>query len=185
MRDHPSAGNMTGSLLVAHPNLRDPHFRRTILFLSHHNAEDGAIGLVLNRPLHKTVSQLPQFSTGSGLQRVPVFYGGPVGSEDLLLASMQWHDSPGAVSFHGFGSASEEPVIPPEFQPGLRAFVGYSGWTRGQLESEIAEKSWLVFPPSRRLIEMPHPDNAWRDIMHHLGPVYRLLADMPDDPSLN
>jgi putative transcriptional regulator len=185
MRDHPSAGNMTGSLLVAHPNLRDPNFRRTILFLSHHNAEDGAIGLVLNRPLHKTVSQLPQFPTSSGLQRVPVFYGGPVGAEDLLLASMQWHDSPGAVSFQGFGAASEEPVIPPEFHPGLRAFVGYSGWTRGQLEAEIAEKSWLVFPPSRRLIEMPHPDDAWRDIMYHLGPVYRLLAGMPDDPSLN
>jgi putative transcriptional regulator len=108
-----------------------------------------------------------------------------VGDEDLLLASVQWRDSPGAVSFRGFGSASEEPAIPPEFHPGLRAFKGYSGWSRGQLEEEIAGKSWLVFSPSRRLIDMPDPERAWLDIMQHLGPIYRLLAAMPDDPSLN
>jgi len=186
MRDLPSAGNMTGSLLVAHPNLRDPNFRRTILFLSHHNADDGAVGLVLNRPLRKTMSEFPEHSASAApMRRVPVFYGGPVGSEDLLLASMQWHESPGAVSFRGFGSASEGPVIPPEFHPGLRAFQGYAGWSRGQLEGEIAEKAWLVFPPSRRLIDMPNPEGVWLDIMGHLGPVYRLLAGMPDDPSLN
>ncbi|MGH8045953.1 MAG: YqgE/AlgH family protein [Chthoniobacterales bacterium] len=182
MRDQPSAGNMTGSLLVAHPNLRDPNFRRTILFLSHHNAEDGAVGLVLNRPMRKTMADL----SGSGsLQRVPVFYGGPVGEEELLLASVQWHESPGAVSFRGFGSIAEEPIIPPEYHPGLRAFRGYAGWSRGQLEEEIAERAWLVFAPSRRLIDMPNPENAWLDVMNHLGPVYRLLAGMPDDPSLN
>jgi putative transcriptional regulator len=175
---------MTGSVLVAHPNLRDPNFRRTILFLSHHNAEDGAIGLVLNRPLQKTMEELLP-AGGAALRRVPVFYGGPVGSEDLLLASMQWHESPGAVSFHGFGNIAEQPIIPPEYQPGLRAFQGYAGWSRGQLEEEIAERSWLIFAPSRRLIDMPHPERAWFDIMTQLGPVYRLLARAPDDPSLN
>jgi putative transcriptional regulator len=184
MRDLPSAGNMTGSLLVAHPNLRDPNFGRTILFLSHHNSEDGAIGLVLNRPLRKTMDELVKPS-GSLLQKVPVFYGGPVGEEDLLLASVQWHDSPGAVSFRGFGNMDEDPIVPPEYHPGLRAFQGYSGWSRGQLEEEIAERAWLVFSPSRRLIDMPNPEHAWLDVMNHLGPVYRLLAGMPDDPSLN
>jgi len=177
---------MTGSLLVAHPSLRDPNFRHTILFLSHHTAEDGAVGLVLNRPLRKTMGEFPAHTAETGaLRTVPVFYGGPVGPDELLLASMQWHEHPGAVSFHGFGNASEEPVIPPELQPGLRAFLGYSGWSRGQLEAEIAEKAWLVFSPSRPLIEMPHPETAWRHIMHQLGPIYRLLAEMPDDPSLN
>lgn len=177
---------MTGSLLVAHPNLRDPNFRRTILFLSHHNADDGAIGLVLNRPLRKTMAEFPNHSAGATpLRRVPVFYGGPVGADELLLASMQWHESPSAIAFRGFGNASEEPVIPPEFQPGLRAFLGYAGWSRGQLEEEIAEKAWLVFPPSRKLIHMRNPETAWQDVMHGLGPVYRLLAGMPDDPSLN
>jgi putative transcriptional regulator len=193
MRDQPSAGNMTGSFLVAHPNLLDPNFRRTIIFLSHHNSEDGAIGLVLNRPLKTTVGEFsPPDVASSALRRVPVFYGGPVGEHDLLLASLQWHDvggtgpnEPGAIAFRGFGNASEDPVIPPEFHPSLRAFQGYSGWSRGQLEAEIAEKSWLVFPATRKLIEMPDPGTVWRDLMVQLGPVYRLLADMPDDPSLN
>lgn len=187
MREQPSAGNMTGSLLVAHPNLRDPNFRRTILFLSHHSAEDGAVGLVLNRPLRKTIGEVARDSAVAepSMGRVPVYYGGPVGSEELLLASMQWHEAPSAIAFRGFGSAAEQPEIPPEFRPGLRAFLGYAGWSRGQLEGEIAEKAWLVLPPSRPLIEMPNPDSAWRDLMRQLGPIYRLLADMPDDPSLN
>lgn len=177
---------MTGSLLVAHPSLRDPNFRQTIVFLSHHQADDGAIGLVLNRPLSKTMADISlQPGESVAMQRVPVFYGGPVEPEDVLLASMQWQDSPSALAFRGFGRASEEPVIPPEFQPGLRAWKGYSGWSRGQLESEIAEKAWIVLPPTRPLIEMRSPGTAWHDVMRHLGPVYRLLAEMPEDPSLN
>lgn len=186
MRDTPSAGNMTGSLLIAHPNLRDPHFRRTIVFLSHHQADDGAIGLVLNRPLRKTMADLDASAVSANtLQRVPVFYGGPVEPEDVLLASMQWQESPSALAFRGFGRASDGPVIPPEFQPGLRAWKGYSGWSRGQLESEIAEKAWILLPPARTLIEMPNPATAWHEVMRQLGPMYRLLADMPDDPSQN
>jgi Putative transcriptional regulator len=183
MREQPSAGNLTGSVLVAHPNLRDPNFRRTILFLSHHSADDGAIGLVLNRPLSRTMGELADFA-GGPLEQVPVYYGGPVAREDLIVASMQWHEAPSAISFRGFGEA-DGPDIPPEFQPGLRAFLGYSGWSQGQLEAEIAEKAWIVLPPSRDIVEMPDPSGVWHRIMRELGPVYRLLAEMPDDPSLN
>jgi putative transcriptional regulator len=183
-REYPSAGNMTGSLLVAHPSLRDSHFSRTILFLSHHSSEDGAIGLVLNRPLRKVMGDIAKTNAGN-LRRVPVFYGGPVAQDALLLASVQWIESPNAVAFRGFGDPSDDVAIPPELQPTLRAFSGYSGWSRGQLESEIAQKSWLLVPPTRDLIELPHPEHAWRDLMRQLGPVYKLLAEMPDDPSLN
>ncbi len=175
---------MTGSLLVAHPNLRDPNFRRTILFLSHHSAEDGAVGLVLNRPLKCSVKEVAGAAQGF-LERVPVFYGGPVAQEEMVLASMQWHDAPNAVAFQGFGEADGDISIPPEFQPGLRAFLGYSGWDRGQLEAEIAQRAWIVLPPSRKLIEMRDPENAWTQVMKELGPAYQLLAAMPDDPSLN
>ncbi len=178
---------MTGSLLVAHPTLRDSNFARTILFLSHHSSEDGAVGLVLNRPLRKVMGDVANIPPGS-LQRVPVFYGGPVAQDELLLASVRWIESPSAVAFRGFGDPGNGAEIPPEFQPSLRAFSGYSGWTRGQLEAEIAQKSWLLVPPIRELIELPHShsaEHAWRDLMRSLGPVYKLLAEMPDDPSLN
>lgn len=185
MRDSFSAGNMTGSILVAHPSLLDPNFRKSIIFLSHHNAEDGAIGLVLNRPLKQRLADLSPLTNTGLIGGVHVFEGGPVGDEQLLLASMQWHDTPKTISFRGFGNPFEQPEIPPEFQSGLRAFRGYAGWSRGQLEAEIAQKAWVLVPPTKPIIEMSKPDRAWNSIMYSLGPAYRLLAEAPDDPSLN
>ena len=71
--------NLTGSILVSHPSLLDPRFRRTVLFLSHHSKEEGATGFVLNRPLDQTLAQIPE------LPEIPLYYGGPVETERILL----------------------------------------------------------------------------------------------------
>lgn len=185
-RDHPPAGNLTGSLLVAHPSLMDPNFRRTIVFLSHHSAEDGAVGLVLNRPTGKMLGQVAGTSLiSSTLQPVPVLDGGPVSSGEILLASIQWRMNPQSVAFHGFGPLAEEPEVPPECLNGLRAFRGYSGWSRGQLESEIADRAWLLTQPVRALIEIADPASIWGDYLSTLDPIFRLYADAPEDPSRN
>ena len=68
---------------------------------------------------------------------------------------------------------------------GLRAFVGYAGWSRGQLEGEIGQKAWLVLPPARELVEMREPENAWQRVMRSSGPLMKLLAEAPDDPEKN
>lgn len=180
-----SAGNLTGSLLVAHPALLDPNFRRTILFLSHHSAEDGAIGLVLNRPLKKSFAEAAPTVSARGLEEVGLFYGGPVSLDHVTIASLQWRTNPTSVAFQSFMGQVENIQISAEWKPGLRAFVGYAGWSRGQLENEIAQKAWIVLAPTRELIEMPDPANAWRDIMRNSGPHLRLLAQAPDDPELN
>jgi putative transcriptional regulator len=186
MSEHgPSAGNLTGSLLVAHPNLLDPNFRRTILFLSHHSAEDGAIGLVLNRPLKKTFGEAAQKKGPEQLEEVGLYYGGPVSLDHVTIASLQWRTNPATVAFQSFMGNVENIQINAEWRDGLRAFVGYAGWSRGQLEGEIAQKAWIVLSPTRDLIEMPDPENAWRDLMRHSGPHLRLLAEAPDDPELN
>jgi putative transcriptional regulator len=171
--------NLTGSILVSHPSLRDPRFRRTILFLSHHCAEEGATGLVLNRPLDQTLDQI------SGVPEVPMFYGGPVEVDRILLASLQWRDHPTVVAFRAFVGRTGEELIDGEWLPGLRAFAGYAGWCRGQLEGEIAEHSWIVIPPTREIVEMPCPDNIWRDIMKISGPMMHLLSEAPDHPERN
>ena len=181
----PTAGNLTGSLLVAHPSLLDPNFRRTILFLSHHSAEDGAIGLVLNRPLKKDLDEaVPQKHLGA-MGEVNLFYGGPVGLDHVTIASLQWRTNPSTVAFQSFMGNIDNIQINSEWRQGLRAFVGYAGWSRGQLEGEIAQKAWLVLSPTREMIEMAEPENAWRDIMRNSGPLLRLLAEAPDDPELN
>lgn len=183
--EKPSAGNLTGSVLVAHPNLLDPNFRRTILFLSHHNVDDGAVGLVLNRPLHKTFSEVSLNERSGPLGEAGLFYGGPVAVDHITIASLQWQEQTSGVAFQNFTTSGLEPEISPEWQPGLRVFVGYAGWSKGQLEGEIAQKAWIVLPPARDLIEMNSPQTAWRDIMRHSGPMMKLLGEAPDDPELN
>ena len=171
--------NLTGSILVSHPSLRDPQFRRTILFLSHHSEEEGATGLVLNRPLDQMLSQIP------GVPSVPIFYGGPVEADHILLASLQWRDHPTVVAFRAFVGRTGEEIIDEEWLQGLRAFAGYAGWRSGQLEAEIAENAWIVVPPTREIVEMPCPKGVWRDIMRKSGPMLHLLAEAPDHPEKN
>ena len=185
--DQPQAGNLTGSLLVATPGLMDPNFRRSILFLSHHSAELGATGFILNRPVSKTLADISKNQVAPGVSTAPLYVGGPVGHESVVLASLQWRETASPVAFHTFDPemAFGQQSIPEEWQPGLRAFIGYAGWTKGQLESEIAQKSWFVLAPTRPLIEMTEPQTAWRDLLRGMDPLLKLLADAPDDPSLN
>ena len=67
--------NLAGSLLVAHPNMLDPNFRRTVLFISAHDPNDGALGVIINRPLEKQVADLVTEVPPEGLADVPVFLG--------------------------------------------------------------------------------------------------------------
>lgn len=171
-----SGENLTGSLLVAHPSLHDPNFRRTIVFLSEHSVSGGAVGFVLNKPV-----DVFQQEGGAG---IPVYYGGPVQPDAMLLASIQWRENPSLVAFRAFASVDGDSDRE-GWESGMRIFVGYSGWTAGQLEREIAGNSWIVIPPTGSLIAMQNPETAWIEIMRNSGPFLRLLAEAPDDPSLN
>lgn len=164
-------------VLVATPSLKDPNFRRTILFIAAHSAEDGALAYVLNRPADSTVN----VPGPEGALTVPIFHGGPVQSDALILASLQWRAPSGIIAFHTF----EEDGLTPEWVDGLRAFLGYAGWNPGQLENELAQNAWLVLQPSRELVHMANTENVWLAVMRQAGPVMRLLASAPDDPSLN
>lgn len=174
--------NLTGCLLAATPALQDPHFRQTILLLSHHTPKEGAVGLVINRPLHLGLGELvPQ---AGFLGAVPLFYGGPVAGDQPVLAGLRWGEN-GAVDFKNFASVEGPESIPPEWFPHLRLFVGHSGWSPGQLEGEIEQKSWFVLNPVREIIEYPQPENAWRFLLKHMDPLMQLLAEAPENPELN
>src|SRR5438270_8614062 len=118
--------SLTGSLLVAHPNMLDPNFRRTVLFISAHDASDGALGVILNRPLDKQVSDLVSETPPEGLADVPVFLGGPVGKNQLMFAAFEWHKGEGLKLNHNVGLDEANERVTSE--PGsIRAFVGYAG----------------------------------------------------------
>jgi len=171
--------NLTGCILVASPLLRDPNFRKTILFICSHAADEGAIAFILNRP---GGSKMPV----PGCGRVDIYHGGPVMPESLVVASLQWKLPGNVVAFRSFENPDESVLeVAEEWQDGLRVFAGYAGWTAGQLEEELTTNSWLVLPPTREIVEMKDPAGAWDAIMAKSPPLMRLLAAAPDDPSRN
>src|SRR5438552_4109844 len=99
------ARSLAGSLLVAHPNMLDPNFRRTVLFISEHDPGEGALGVIINRPLDRQVADLVTEAPPEGLAEVPVFLGGPVGKNQMMLAVFVWYKRNGIKYIHNVGSA--------------------------------------------------------------------------------
>ena len=181
--EKPSSRTLAGSLLVAHPNMLDPNFRRTVLFISEHDPNEGALGVIINRPLDRQVADLVTDTPPPGLADVPVFLGGPVGKNQLMFAAFEWKKGDGfklshnAVLEHAGTAAVDKNLI--------CAFVGYAGWGAGQLETEVKQKAWLLQKANPSLLKLDRLPNLWFDIMRSLGPWYKMLAAAPDDPSLN
>src|SRR6266568_5513009 len=98
--DEPSSRSLAGSLLVAHPNMLDPNFRRTVLFISEHDPSEGALGVIINRPLDRQVADLVTDTPPVGLAEVPVFLGGPVGKNQLMFAAFEWKKDDGIKLSH-------------------------------------------------------------------------------------
>ncbi len=138
--------NLTGSLLIAHPSLTDPNFRRTILFLSHHSAEDGAVGLVLNRPLRKTLGEIAASKVPFALQQAETYYGGPVAMDQVTVANFEWQDNPSSVVFHSY-TGLEEIEIGNGWLPSLRVFLGYAGWTAGSWKARSSRRRGSSLSP--------------------------------------
>jgi putative transcriptional regulator len=176
--------NLAGSLLVAHPNMLDPNFRRTVLFISAHDPNDGALGVIINRPLEKQVADLVTDVPPEGLADVPVFLGGPVGKNQLILAAFEWQKGAGLKLNHNIALEKANEGADQK-SSSICAFVGYSGWGAGQLETEMKQKAWIVQKPSRTVLKLDRLPKLWFDIMRGLGPWYKMLAAAPDDPSLN
>ena len=173
-----------GSLLVAHPSMLDPNFRRAVLFISAHTANDGALGIILNRPLENHVSEVVAESPLNALEKVPVFFGGPVGRDRLIFASLEWKTGEGLKLNHNvdIDEANEKLGRDPN---SVRAFIGYAGWGAGQLEAEMKQKAWILQKPTRAALAPARLPKLWFEIMRGLGPWYKMLAAAPDDPSLN
>ncbi len=182
-RSRPSSP-LAGSLLLAHPALRDPNFRRSVVLLSSHG-DEGSMGVVLNRPLGKTLADLdPAFALGA-LAGVPVFSGGPVQPAQLLICA--WRIRPDGEGFQLFfgiepGRAEE---LQGEDDMHVRAFLGYSGWSEGQLDNELRHQTWVVSAIPSNLMSFAPDEDLWRGVLTGLNHEWKLLADEPDDPSAN
>ncbi len=177
-----SRETMAGSLLLAHPAMKDPNFRRSVILMSSHNAE-GAMGVVLNRPLRKRLGELSgDFALGP-LAKVPLYTGGPVQNEQLVLAAWQTRDD--GFRLH-FGIEPDKAIqLLEEEGTHVRGFLGYSGWSAGQLENEMERNTWIVADVPEDLLTHSQDETLWRTVLGREGAAWRLLAGEPEDPAAN
>jgi putative transcriptional regulator len=178
--------SLRGHLLIAGPDLWDPNFRRTVVLIGHHD-DEGAVGVVLNRPLETTVEEaVPPLSTLVPPGE-PLFQGGPVQPEAaVVLADFEDPERAGIIALGTIGFLPEETDA--EQLGGLRrarVFAGYAGWGAGQLEAEVQESSWHAALARPTDVFEPDPDRLWASAVGRLGPEHRFLLTMPVNPQLN
>jgi len=186
---------LTGRLLLATPSLSDPNFHRAVVLVLNHD-DDGALGVVVNRPLDVDVDVvLPgwqPFATAPG----KLFQGGPVALDSALGLVAVPGDRPDPLGVRRvFGSVGLGSVglvdldTPPEAVvaelSGLRIFAGYAGWGAAQLEAEIAEGAWFVLPAEARDAFSDTPGQLWSDVLRRQGGDLALVASFPADVAMN
>jgi len=175
------AHSLKGSLLVAAPALLDPNFRRTVILVAEHS-EGGAMGVVLNRPSETAVGEaVPELAPLAG-DADPVYVGGPVAA-DSLLALAEVEDPADAVELVLGAIAFVRDADVATLRG--RVFVGYAGWSPGQIEAELEEESWIVVPAEADDVFSDEPDELWSAVLRRQGGSLALLSSMPPDPSLN
>jgi putative transcriptional regulator len=182
------ADSLRGKLLLASPTLLDPNFVRTVVLIAEHS-EEGAMGLVLNRPAASTVSEaVPDLAWLTGGEE-QVYVGGPVAETAVIvLAEFDRPDLAGALVEDDLGFIGADADEPSQLDGAVRrarVFAGHAGWGPGQLEDELAEDAWIVEPPRREEVFTDDPDDLWASVLRRKGRRYALLSTMPPDPSLN
>jgi putative transcriptional regulator len=186
---------LAGRLLVATPLLGDPNFRRAVVLVVEDEADEGTLGVVLNRPTKTPVQQVLESWTDLVTRPSVVFQGGPVSPNSALgLAIVPGEDEPlGWRELDGTALKSRLGLVdldaPPQLLEGgiasLRVFAGYAGWGPGQLQAEIEEGAWYVIPAEPADAFAAEPERLWRAVLRRAGGTLALVATYPDDPALN
>jgi len=184
-----STKSLEGHFLVASPHLMDPNFARTVVLLIQHN-EEGAMGIVLNRSLHKTIQQLwKEVHEGHCENQQHLNLGGPVSGPlvalhtDAELGEMEI--VPGL--YFSVDKAHLEQLVQRQGQR-LKMFIGHSGWGGGQLENELSQGAWLTAPASLEDV-FQEEQEIWRLVSRRIGRQFLVsmlnIKHVPDDPSSN
>lgn len=181
--------SLSRRLLVAAPSLRDPNFDRTVVLVIEH-AEEGALGLVLNRPSDTDLAAaLPRWE-GVAAEPPVVFVGGPVAPDAAIALGAA--AAGGEVEgwrplFDGIGSVDlehdpEELAVPVR---DVRVFAGYAGWAPGQLEAEVDAGAWYVVDALPADTRCGRPEDLWSAVLRRQGGPLALVANFPPDPGMN
>jgi putative transcriptional regulator len=190
---------LNGHFLVSEIALADPNFRRTVVLMITHT-EEGAFGLVVNRPSPFTLGDVVEGLDESPAAGIPVFVGGPVQQNVLFLLHAPFPERPdtegmeepveGVFSEPATLAAldylkSEWSGMPEEDRPAVRVYAGYSGWGPGQVEDELRADAWVVVRATQEIIFRPDAAGAWEDAFAGKGPLYQIILQTGFKPSMN
>lgn len=184
-----------GQLVLATPSLLDPNFARTVVLLLQADPDDGALGLVLNRPTGTGVDEvLPDWAPLAAGPPV-VFTGGPVQPTAAICLG---HGRLDRVAVAAYSEVEGVPggvigTVDLDCPPGdlrravehVRLFAGYAGWSPGQLEAEVEEGAWFVLDPLPADAFDSDPGQLWQRVLRRQGPPIAFAASYPPDPTLN
>ena len=158
------AVNLTQHFLIAMPAMSDPHFSKTLTFICEHN-EQGALGVVVNRPIDLTLyallEQIEITPQTDAAKLIPVHYGGPVQIDRgfvLHQPAGAWQSTLGVSDQIGLTTSKDilQAVARGDGPRQILVTLGYAGWAPGQLEHELAQNAWLsVAADMRILFDMP------------------------------
>jgi putative transcriptional regulator len=173
--------HLGGHLLVATPLLVDPNFWRSVVLVLQHDGDEGAIGVVLNRPtLERVETHIPVWGAVAAEPGI-VHFGGPVEPQVAIgLATGQGGEPTGVP---GLSIVDLETSPPPELSV-VRVYSGYAGWGVGQLEAEIEEGSWYVVPAAPD-DPFDRPEGQWSRVLRRQQGYLSLVSSFPDDVALN
>ncbi len=178
-----------GDLLISEPYLPDPNFERTVILICEHD-ENGTIGFVLNKTAAVGLADVMEDLSESDSK---LYVGGPVQQDTLhfihrsdqlieksqeIIKDIHWGgDYDKLASLANTRQLQEDQI---------RFFIGYSGWSEGQLLGELKEKSWIVFKDvTSDLIFKTPPQNLWKHVLNQMGGKFKLISNYPIDPRLN
>jgi putative transcriptional regulator len=168
--------------------LIDPNFFRTVVLVVDHT-DEGAFGLVLNRPAETSVGEaVPELETLTGPDE-PLFIGGPVQSSAVItLAEFSDPSQAALTAFDDIGVIGTAGPPIEEMSEAVRvarSYVGHAGWGPGQLDAELESGDWILDPARREDVFCEAPIELWSRVLTRKGGSYALVARMPMDPSLN
>jgi putative transcriptional regulator len=185
-----------GHFLIATPQLEDPNFAQTVVFIAEHSAE-GGFGLVINRPVDLDLTRLWEALGGDPIDLdTKAHYGGPVERSAVFLLHScadlasdveplipgvwlgQDRELLGLLIARALAEDRRDRVL-------FRAYCGYAGWGGGQLDAEIASGSWLVQPATADLLFAADSDDLWVRALERHGGIYSIFAKMPKNPDQN
>ena len=179
-----------GSILISEPFLQDAYFQRSVVLLVEHNTQ-GSMGFVLNKKTDLIVNTF--FPELEEYPEIPIYLGGPVSANRLFfihsLGDLIVPDSvkiKDRLYFDGDFEALKRYIQNGQSIEGkVKFFLGYSGWTEGQLGNEINKNSWVVSHAAKENVLLADGESFWKNSLEQLGSNYEAWTKYPKDPYLN